>query len=103
MAADCFNVEVVYAMPARQTLLELSVCAATSIEQVIQQSGILDMFPEIDLTQQKVGIFGQILPLHHAVNAGDRIEIYRPLPKNPMDVRREKARHHNSGSARSNV
>jgi putative ubiquitin-RnfH superfamily antitoxin RatB of RatAB toxin-antitoxin module len=39
-----------------------------------------------------VGIFGQICDLEKILNAGDRIEIYRPLQKDPMDARRQKAK-----------
>ena len=92
MATETVSIEVIYATANRHILLSVSVPPTTTLEQAIQQSGILDLCPEIDLTQQKVGIFSQILPLQHVVKTGDRIEIYRPLSKNPMDVRRDKAR-----------
>ncbi|MEM6680417.1 MAG: RnfH family protein, partial [Pseudomonadota bacterium] len=34
---------------------------------------------EIDLTVNKVGIFGTVAKLDKAVKEGDRVEIYRPI------------------------
>ncbi|CAG0963169.1 partial hypothetical protein, partial [Anaerolineae bacterium] len=53
-------------------------------------SGILKRFPEIDLGQQKVGIFGKLVKLDLPVKEGDRIEIYRPIIADPKTVRRRR-------------
>ncbi len=81
------SVEVVYAQSEQQILYTLDAPLNTSIKDAIELSGILANFPEIDLNQQKVGIFGQILPLSQPIQAGDRIEIYRPLQKDPKEAR----------------
>jgi putative ubiquitin-RnfH superfamily antitoxin RatB of RatAB toxin-antitoxin module len=62
----------------------------SSVEQAIQRSGILKRFPEIDLTTQKVGIFGKLVKLDAPVKEGDRIEIYRPIIADPKTVRRRR-------------
>ena len=85
------QVEVVYATVEEQVLLEVTVAAGSTIEDVIQQSGILVRFPEIDLTQQKVGIFSQVKALSDGVVAGDRVEIYRALTLDPKELRRQRA------------
>ena len=54
----------------------------------IRSSGILDMFPGIDLDSQKVGIFGKVVKADTALRAGDRVEIYRPIICDPQTVPR---------------
>ena len=84
-------VEVVYALPDRQALIELDVAPDTTIEQAIQQSGILEQFPDIDLNRNKVGIFGKIGKLSDVLREKDRVEIYRPLKADPKESRRKRA------------
>jgi putative ubiquitin-RnfH superfamily antitoxin RatB of RatAB toxin-antitoxin module len=84
-------VEVAYATPVRQEAIEVSVSPGATVEQVIRASGILARFPEIDLTHQRVGIFGETVRLQDAVHNGDRVEIYRPLVADPKEARRRRA------------
>ncbi len=86
------SIEVVYASPTAQELLALEVPAGCTVEAAIDRSGIIELFPEIDLMQQKVGIFGKQVSLSSYVQAGDRIEIYRPLLVDPKEARRLRAR-----------
>lgn len=80
-------VEVAYARPDQQFLYSLEVLPGANIQDAITLSGLLDYCPEIDLEQQKIGIFGQVLPLSQPLQAGDRVEIYRPLHKDPKTAR----------------
>lgn len=82
------HVEVAYATPERQRLIPVTLAANSTVEQAIAASGILQEFPEIDLGQQKVGVFSSICKLDKTIEDGDRVEIYRPLQQNPMDARR---------------
>lgn len=86
-----FKIEVAYARLDTQLIIELQVAEGATVEQVIGQSGILQKFPEIDLSLNKVGIFGRHVGLQQAVFAGDRIEIYRRLVADPKLSRRQKA------------
>ena len=43
------NIEVAYATPAKQSLIELTVPKGSTVEQGILASGITDIHPEIDL------------------------------------------------------
>jgi putative ubiquitin-RnfH superfamily antitoxin RatB of RatAB toxin-antitoxin module len=86
------KVEVVYASPESQKMLTLEVPEKSTVETVIDRSGIIELFPEIDLTQQKVGIFSKVCQLTDIVKEGDRIEIYRPLLIDPKEARRNRAR-----------
>ena len=90
-AEQTWRVEVAYATPARQEVTEVSVRPGATVEQVIRASGMLARFPEIDLTRQRVGIFGETARLQDAVRDGDRVEIYRPLVADPKEVRRKRA------------
>ncbi|MGH8474452.1 MAG: RnfH family protein [Methylococcales bacterium] len=85
------RVEVVYARAERQALLEVQVEAGSSVQCAIQSSGILDLFPEIDLARNRVGIFGVVCALEQKVQSGDRVEIYRPLIQDPKEARRRRA------------
>ena len=86
-----WRVEVAYATPLRQEVIELTVRSGASVEQVIRESGLLERFPEIDLARSRVGIFGEIASLRDPVRDGDRVEIYRPLLADPKEARRRRA------------
>jgi putative ubiquitin-RnfH superfamily antitoxin RatB of RatAB toxin-antitoxin module len=89
--ADLIQVEVAYASAERQEIIALSVEVGCDIEEAIVLSGILQRFPEIDLTQQSVGIFSKKRALTDELHTGDRVEIYRPLTIDPKDARRARA------------
>ncbi len=84
------NVGVCYAEADRQLWMRLEVPDGSDIAQTIELSGILKQFPEIDLSQQKVGIFGKIVKLDAEVKDGDRVEIYRQITADPKQVKRRK-------------
>ena len=82
------NVGVCYAEADRQLWMKLEVPDDSNVEKVIELSGILKQYPEIDLSNQKVGIFGKIAKLDAEVKEGDRIEIYRQITADPKTVQR---------------
>lgn len=85
------KVEVAFALPDKQTLVEVFVPEGSSVESVIVESGMLDRYPEIDLKQNAVGIWNRTCKLQDIVCDGDRIEIYRPLIADPKEARRRRA------------
>lgn len=89
--AEQINIEVAYALPTKQTLLAISVVEGTTIEQAIIASSILDIHSDIDLSDNKVGIWSRMAKLKDVLNDGDRIEIYRPLIADPKEVRKRRA------------
>ena len=91
MSAETIPVEVVYALPERQAVVQLDIAPEATIEAVIQQSGILLQFPEIDLAKNKVGVFGKLGKLTDTLHSGDRVEIYRSLIADPKEVRKQRA------------
>ncbi len=86
-----FTVEVIYATLEEQNILKLEVEDNSTIDDVIHQSNILELYPEIDLSLNKVGIFNQVKKLDYIVQSFDRIEIYRTLLADPKEVRRKRA------------
>lgn len=84
-------VEVVYALSEEQTLLAFEVDGSITAEEVINQSGILQQYHEIDLNKNKVGLFGKLIKLDHPMREKDRIEIYRPLIADPKEIRKKRA------------
>lgn len=85
------NVEVAYAKPEEQAIVALAMEDGATVEAAIQASGLLELFPEIALTELKVGVFGVAGKLDQLVREGDRIEIYRPLVHDPKEARRQRA------------
>ena len=82
------NIGVAYADKFKQKWIKLEVPDESNVQQAIQHSGLLELFPEIDLDHQKVGIFGKVVRLDGAVKEGDRIEIYREITADPELVER---------------
>ena len=91
MDAEKIRVEVAYALPDQQTIVALTVAADATVQEVIQASGLLDQYPDIDLQKNKVGVFGKLGKLTDTLHAGDRVEIYRPLIADPKEVRKQRA------------
>ena len=93
MVEALIDVEVVYAAIDRQLLLALSVPPGLTVREVVRRSGVGQEFPELNLEECPVGIFGKVIadPNSRLVVAGDRIEIYRPLLADPKEVRRLRA------------
>ncbi|CAM3763399.1 RnfH family protein [Parendozoicomonas haliclonae] len=87
------SVEVAYATPERQKIISLSVPEGTTLFQAAELSGIVEHFPNLDLTQAKMGIWGKAVPkpADQALKAGERVEIYRPLIADPKEVRKRRA------------
>ncbi len=85
------SVEVAYATPQLQKIIAVEVEQGSTIEEVIYLSGVLNVFPEIDLTRQKIGVFSQARKMSDLVQNGDRIEIYRELLIDPKEARRKRS------------
>jgi hypothetical protein len=83
--------EVAYGRMDEQALLTVESATPLSVEQAIENSGILQRFPEIDLAGFKVGIFGKATRLDTLLSEGDRVEIYRPLIADPKEARKKRA------------
>ena len=91
MSGETIDIEVAYATREEQLILKQSVALDAKIEEALKESGLLERFPEIDLSVNKVGIFGKLCKLDTVLRAGDRIEVYRALIADPKEARRKRA------------
>ena len=82
------NIGVAYADKFKQMWLKLDVPVDCTVRDAIERSGMLRHFPEIDLQNQKVGVFGKITKLDAVISEGDRVEIYREITADPELVER---------------
>jgi putative ubiquitin-RnfH superfamily antitoxin RatB of RatAB toxin-antitoxin module len=82
------NVGVAYADRFKKVWLKLEVPDGSRVREVIECSGLLNQFPEIDLDSQKVGVFGKLTKLNAKVKEHDRVEIYRDITADPETVER---------------
>lgn len=91
-AADgMLQVVVCYATDRDEFLRPLQVAPGTTIGAAIEMSGVLEAYPEINLSTQPVGVFAKKKTLDTVLREHDRIEIYRPLVADPKDSRRRRA------------
>jgi putative ubiquitin-RnfH superfamily antitoxin RatB of RatAB toxin-antitoxin module len=81
------KVSVTYALPDRQAWLGVEVAEHATVRDAIEASGIIRAFPSLDLSTQKVGVFGKAVALEARLEAGQRVEIYRPITADPVALR----------------
>jgi putative ubiquitin-RnfH superfamily antitoxin RatB of RatAB toxin-antitoxin module len=85
------HVDVVYACPGQQKVVQVSLREGASVREAIELSGLRDEFPEIDLDKNKLGIWNKLAKADAILRDRDRVEIYRPLIADPKEVRRQRA------------
>ncbi|MDQ6988687.1 MAG: RnfH family protein [Mariprofundaceae bacterium] len=83
------HIAIAYALPHEQWLEELDVPEASTVEEVLHMAQVLSKYPDIDLSINKCGIFAKMVPLSQVLLDGQRIEIYRALPKKPRNAHAE--------------
>lgn len=89
--ADKTLIEVAYATPEKQIIVECEIEQGTSARDAVYLSGIDQHFPEIDLENCDLGVFGKLIASDDELQDGDRIEIYRSLIADPKEIRRQRA------------
>jgi uncharacterized protein len=82
------HIGVAYADKFKKTWLKLDVPEGSTVAEAIERSGLMRQFPEIDLSSNKVGIFGRVVKLDTQLAEGNRVEIYRPITADPNTVER---------------
>jgi len=88
------RIEVAYARPDLQKIVELEVDEGTTVFDAASRSGLEQFFPEIDYDAIDMGIFGKAVkkPREEQLRDGDRIELYRPLIIDPKQARLNRAK-----------
>ena len=89
--SDKTLIEIAYATPERQKIIECEIEPGTSPRDAVLQSDIKQHFPEIDPESCDIGVFGKPVRPDYELVDGDRIEIYRPLIADPKEIRRQRA------------
>ena len=92
VSANLLEVEVVYARPEQQVLIQVSVPAGSTARDAIVRSNILSDASGLDVETLAVGIFARRVTLDYILKEGDRVEIYRPLTMSPVEARRWRAK-----------
>ena len=85
------RVELVYALPAAQEVVELELPEGVTIRRALELSGLLERYPDIDRSAFAVGLYGRTAAADTILTDGDRVEIYRPLVADPKQARRRRA------------
>ena len=82
-------VHVVYALAHNQDQVTLPLESGVSVRQFVERSGLLAKYPEILELPLVLGVFGKQIERNYVVKVGDRIEICRPLERDPREMRQE--------------
>lgn len=89
---DTITVEVAYALPDKQKIARLEVAPGTTAMEAVQRAGLEAEFDELDIGDSlKLGVFGKAVAHNRVLEAGERVEIYRPLKIDPKEVRKQRA------------
>lgn len=91
------TIEVMLAMPLVQYRQELHVPAGITARDAVKlalECGLLPLGADIDINpvSAPLGVFAEKVEEDYPCRDGDRVEIYRPLQQDPMELRRQRAR-----------
>jgi putative ubiquitin-RnfH superfamily antitoxin RatB of RatAB toxin-antitoxin module len=86
------EVEIAYAEPQRVIIKVLRLPPGSHVADAMRLAALDPDFTGVDLANSPLGIFGRPTRTDHALQQGDRIEIYRPLAADPKVARRERAK-----------
>ncbi|KMZ11917.1 UPF0125 protein yfjF [Candidatus Burkholderia humilis] len=82
------RIDIVYGLPEGASFVaHADLHDGATVREAIEASGVLAHHPEINLTTQKVGVFGKLKPLDTPLADFDCVEIYRPLKVDPKTAR----------------
>lgn len=85
------SIEVVCVAKGREVHQKLKVRDGTTLGEAINQSGIIEQFPDFDIVKARKGIFGTLRSESWLLKDLDRVEIYQPLFFDPREARRRRA------------
>lgn len=85
------KVELACALQQDVLLVSLQLPDGATVKDAIEQSGILDRYPQLSPVSGSTGIFGKLCAEGTLLQEGDRVEIYAPLRADPKQARRNRA------------
>lgn len=94
--AELLTVEVAYALPEHQHIVELRVPVGTAPREAVAMAQLERYFPQLPseaFLEAPLGIFGRLVkrPESEPLRHGDRVEVYRPLKIDPKAARLARA------------
>lgn len=81
------RVEICYALPDRQALVQLELAQGATAGDALEASGLAPGGDRVPL-----GIFGRAVKASTVLRDGDRVDVLRPLAADPKETRRLRAR-----------
>lgn len=97
------HVSVCHALPDQVWLRELTLPAGSSVADAVAASGFAREFQGVHAGTFGVGIYGKLVSPERVLEAGDRVEVYRPLVFDPMESRRRRAGHRRAKQGKARV
>jgi uncharacterized protein len=86
------RVEVVYALPDVQTIVELELRQGATVAAALAASRIQEILPGSSFTGIRIGVWGTCVSTDTELRDRDRVEVYRDLVADPKQARRQRAR-----------
>ncbi len=90
--AEMISIEVAFALPEKQAIVSVTIADGATVGEAIAESAICAEFPAVDIDSLQAGVWGHPVERSVGVRNGDRVELYRPLLRDPRDARRELAK-----------
>jgi len=89
MLEDSSNdtVEVIYATADNQHIVRVPRTQGLTAGEAAERSGLIASNPEVGARSYVLGIFGMQIQPSYVLEAGDRVEILRPLQTDPRQMR----------------
>jgi putative ubiquitin-RnfH superfamily antitoxin RatB of RatAB toxin-antitoxin module len=85
------EIEIVWPRPAGPSCWRLQLPAGSTAAAALAMVARVEDWPQDMFEGQPLGIFARRVEPVHVLQAGDRLEIYRPLQVDPKDARRRRA------------
>jgi putative ubiquitin-RnfH superfamily antitoxin RatB of RatAB toxin-antitoxin module len=94
------RVEVVYALPQAQTIVELELRLGATVADALTASRLQEILPGNSFAGFRIGVWGATVLPDTELRDRDRVEIYRELVADPKQARRQRARQQRVSRAR---
>jgi putative ubiquitin-RnfH superfamily antitoxin RatB of RatAB toxin-antitoxin module len=87
------SISICYARPDGLWTHDLRMPLGSLVAQALWASGFLTEFPNFDISQGGIGVFGHLRGPYEWLQEGDRLEVYRTLHFDPQESRFRRVEH----------
>lgn len=84
-------VEVACGWSARQRVVSLTMPVGATAREAVLAADLAAEFPDLDSAAAPLAVYGAQVADSYQLQSGDRVDILRPLLRDPRDARRELA------------